>query len=159
MQGASESFEDFTGRPPKMWKECLELAREFIKGKMLNAKWRSGDEAPKGNHNENDKQHQDNRSRPKFGQSPARFQVATKKMKDGFVGSTTTMGMTQTLAESWKIAINQALLLFTCSSLLLFTSSSPISNYEEDIGLSEDDGVNEELGIDVDDDEDDEDDY
>ncbi|GJZ18405.1 probable LRR receptor-like serine/threonine-protein kinase isoform X1 [Tanacetum coccineum] len=41
---------------------------------------------------------------------------------------------------------------------LLFTSS-PISNYEEDIGLSEDDGVNEELGIDVDDDEDDEDDY
>ncbi|GJY41375.1 hydroxyproline-rich glycoprotein family protein [Tanacetum coccineum] len=32
-------------------------------------------------------------------------------------------------------------------------------DYEEDIGLSEDDGVNEELGIDVDDDEDDEDDY
>ncbi|GJX80128.1 retrovirus-related pol polyprotein from transposon TNT 1-94 [Tanacetum coccineum] len=32
-------------------------------------------------------------------------------------------------------------------------------DYEEDIGLSEDDEVNEELGIDVDDDEDDEDDY
>ncbi|GJT20136.1 hypothetical protein Tco_0878842 [Tanacetum coccineum] len=33
-------------------------------------------------------------------------------------------------------------------------------DYEEDIGLSEDDGVNEELGIDVDDEEDDdEEDY
>ncbi|GJX19136.1 hypothetical protein Tco_0221813 [Tanacetum coccineum] len=32
-------------------------------------------------------------------------------------------------------------------------------DYEEDIGLSEDDGVNEELGIDVDDDEDDENDF
>ena len=32
-------------------------------------------------------------------------------------------------------------------------------DYEQDIGLSEDDGVNEELGIDVDDDEDDEYDF
>nr|GEV68133.1 hypothetical protein [Tanacetum cinerariifolium] len=39
------------------------------------------------------------------------------------------------------------------------TAHTSTSDYGEDIGLFENNGVNEELGIDVDDDEDDEDDY
>ncbi|GJT71153.1 hypothetical protein Tco_1030439 [Tanacetum coccineum] len=39
--------EELGRRSPKTWKECLELAREFIKGKKLNAKWRSGDQKNK----------------------------------------------------------------------------------------------------------------
>ncbi|GJY16628.1 hypothetical protein Tco_0387050 [Tanacetum coccineum] len=31
--------------PPKTWKECLELAWEFINEKKLNAKWHNGEEA------------------------------------------------------------------------------------------------------------------
>ncbi|GKB77424.1 hypothetical protein Tco_0944319 [Tanacetum coccineum] len=43
-----------------------ELGR-FIKGNKLNAKWRSGEEASRGNRNDNNRQHQYNRARSMFG--------------------------------------------------------------------------------------------
>ncbi|GJR26626.1 hypothetical protein Tco_1102858 [Tanacetum coccineum] len=61
-------LEELGRRTPKTWNACLELERNFIKGKKLNTKWQSGDNNEEfRNHNDNGKQHYDNRSRSKFG--------------------------------------------------------------------------------------------
>ncbi|GKC23001.1 hypothetical protein Tco_1025151 [Tanacetum coccineum] len=67
--------------PPKTWKEFLELAREFINEKKLNAKWRNGEEASRGNRSENNMQNQDNRSRPKFSHLGRKERSDTRNIK------------------------------------------------------------------------------
>lgn len=57
--------------PPKTWQECLELAREFIKDKRLDAKWKCS-ETPKGRHLDNDPCNQHKRSIPRYGRRDTR---------------------------------------------------------------------------------------